>query len=52
MSNTVVGGVYAQIIDKIIAEAKNDFEEAGLDQETLQELKHVGGRFSFAYLCL
>jgi hypothetical protein len=37
------GGIYATIIDRIILEAKNDFEEAGLEQETLQELKQVGG---------
>merc|ERR1711981_602158 len=29
------------IIDKIIADSKDDFEQAGLDQETLQELKQT-----------
>jgi len=52
MSNAVVGTVYAQVIDRIIAEAKDDFEEAGLEQETLQELKQVGGNPSCGVLCL
>ncbi|KAF2429460.1 hypothetical protein EJ08DRAFT_680001 [Tothia fuscella] len=39
MSNVAVGPVYAQIIEKIAAVAINDFEEAGLEQSTLQELK-------------
>lgn len=35
------GNVYSQIIDRIITDSKDDFEAAGLDQETLQELKQV-----------
>ncbi|KIW08542.1 uncharacterized protein PV09_00510 [Verruconis gallopava] len=41
MSNQAIGSVYATIIDRIIAESKDDFEAAGLDQETLQELKQT-----------
>ena len=33
--------MYSTIIDKIIADSKDDFEAAGLDQDTLQELKTV-----------
>jgi hypothetical protein len=29
------------MIERIIADSKDDFEAAGLDQETLQELKQV-----------
>ncbi|TID26556.1 transcription initiation from RNA polymerase II promoter [Venturia nashicola] len=39
MSNLVVGTIYETIINRIVIEAQNDFEEAGLEQETLQELK-------------
>lgn len=39
MSNGAVGPVYATIIDRIIEAARNDFEEGGYDQRTLEELK-------------
>ena len=39
-SNTQ-GAIYAQIIDRIIEAAKNDFEEGGYDQSTLLDLKEV-----------
>ena len=35
------GNIYAQIIDRIIEAAKNDFEEGGYDQSTLVDLKEV-----------
>lgn len=38
----IQGSVYETIINRIVVEAQNDFEEAGLEQETLQELKQVG----------
>ncbi|CAI6339741.1 unnamed protein product [Periconia digitata] len=41
MSNTVVGSVYQQIIEKVIAASQNDFEEFGVDAGTLDELKNV-----------
>ncbi|KAE9988745.1 hypothetical protein EG327_003225 [Venturia inaequalis] len=48
MSNLVVGTIYETIINRIVIEAQNDFEEAGLEQETLQELKqHVTISFFF-----
>ncbi|KAF2677535.1 transcription factor IIA, alpha/beta subunit [Lentithecium fluviatile CBS 122367] len=39
MSNQVVGSVYQQIIEKVIAASQNDFEEFGVDQSTLDEMK-------------
>lgn len=39
MSNGAVGAIYATIIDRIIEAARNDFEEGGYDQRTLEELK-------------
>jgi len=41
MNRNGQGGIYAQIIDRIIEAAKNDFEEGGYDQSTLMELKEV-----------
>jgi hypothetical protein len=35
------GAIYAQIIERIIEAAKNDFEEGGYDQSTLADLKEV-----------
>ncbi|KAL5119768.1 transcription factor IIA subunit alpha [Pleosporales sp. CAS-2024a] len=39
MSNSIVGAVYQQIIDKVIQASQNDFEEFGVDQTTLDEMK-------------
>ncbi|KAJ4399335.1 transcription factor IIA subunit alpha [Didymella pomorum] len=39
MSNQVVGNVYQQIIEKVIQASQNDFEEFGVDQSTLDEMK-------------
>ncbi|KAF2268239.1 transcription factor IIA, alpha/beta subunit [Lojkania enalia] len=39
MSNQVVGSVYLQIIERVIQASQNDFEEYGVDQSTLDELK-------------
>lgn len=39
MSNSVVGGVYQQIMEKVIQASQNDFEESGVDQSTLEEMK-------------
>ncbi|KAF1914394.1 transcription factor IIA, alpha/beta subunit-domain-containing protein [Ampelomyces quisqualis] len=41
MSNTIVGSVYQQIIDKVISASENDFEEFGVDQTTLNEMRQV-----------
>jgi len=39
----VQGPTYAQVIDAVIAASENDFEEAGVDSQTLQELRSVCG---------
>ncbi|KAJ9646339.1 transcription factor IIA subunit alpha [Coniosporium apollinis] len=39
MSENIVGPTYAQVIDAVIAASENDFEEAGVDSQTLQELR-------------
>jgi hypothetical protein len=41
MSNSVVGGVYQTIIEKVIQTSQNDFEESGVDHNTLDEMKQV-----------
>ncbi|KAF2091248.1 transcription factor IIA, alpha/beta subunit [Saccharata proteae CBS 121410] len=41
MSNAVTGQTYAQIIDRVVVASQNDFEESGVDQQTLQELKEI-----------
>lgn len=35
------GGVYQQIIEKVIQTSQNDFEESGVDHSTLDEMKQV-----------
>lgn len=37
------GNVYQQIIEKVIQASQNDFEEFGVDQSTLDEMKQVCG---------
>ncbi|CAL3973720.1 unnamed protein product [Diplocarpon coronariae] len=39
MSNNQVGNVYAQIIDDVIMSSRLDFEEGGVDERVLQELR-------------
>ncbi|KKA29162.1 hypothetical protein TD95_004026 [Thielaviopsis punctulata] len=39
MSNTAVGSVYEQIIDDVISSARVDFEESGIDEATLEDLR-------------
>ncbi|GAP84297.1 putative transcription factor alpha beta subunit [Rosellinia necatrix] len=39
MSNTQVGGVYQQIINDVIAASRVDFEEGGIDETVLEQLK-------------
>ncbi|KAF2808199.1 transcription factor IIA, alpha/beta subunit [Mytilinidion resinicola] len=41
MSNVVVGTIYQQIIEKVIQASQNDFEEFGVDQATLTEMRDV-----------
>ncbi|KAF2205307.1 transcription factor IIA, alpha/beta subunit [Delitschia confertaspora ATCC 74209] len=39
MSNQIVGTVYQQIIERVIAASQNDFEEFGVDNSTLHEMQ-------------
>ncbi|KAI1165735.1 transcription factor IIA, alpha/beta subunit [Nemania serpens] len=39
MSNSQVGGIYQQIINDVIAASRVDFEEGGLDEAVLEQLK-------------
>jgi transcription initiation factor TFIIA large subunit len=48
MSNSQVGQVYQQIIQDVIEASRTDFEEGGIDENVLDELKKV----SLASLCL
>jgi hypothetical protein len=40
------GAVYDQIISKVILASQNDFEECGVDQTTLDELRQVSDRLA------
>ncbi|KAK8431119.1 hypothetical protein IWX49DRAFT_578070 [Phyllosticta citricarpa] len=42
MSNTITGSIFGQIIERVVLASQNDFEESGVDQQTLQEMKEVG----------
>ncbi|OCK76725.1 hypothetical protein K432DRAFT_396198 [Lepidopterella palustris CBS 459.81] len=48
MSNQIVGQIYQQVIEKVIQASQNDFEEFGVDQTTLAEMKEVRGNISLA----
>jgi transcription initiation factor TFIIA large subunit len=41
MSNTQVGSVYQQIISDVIDTSRVDFEEGGVDEHVLEELRMV-----------
>lgn len=41
MSNNAVGNVYKTIIDEVIEAARVDFEENGVDEGVLEELRKV-----------
>lgn len=41
MSNTQVGAVYQQIISDVIDSSRVDFEETGVDEHVLEELRMV-----------
>ncbi|KAI4123731.1 MAG: hypothetical protein LQ347_006038 [Umbilicaria vellea] len=42
MSNQLVGTVYSRIIDEVIQSSQVNFEEDGVDQQTLNEMRTVG----------
>jgi hypothetical protein len=41
MSNSVVGSVYEQIIEDVLSTSRVDFEENGVDEGVLDELRRV-----------
>ena len=41
MSNTAVGNVYQTIIDEVINSSRVDFEENGVEESVLDELRNV-----------
>lgn len=41
MSNKIVGELYQDIIEGVIREIRLDFEDSGVDETTLQELKQI-----------
>jgi hypothetical protein len=41
MSNTVVGNVYDQIIKEVVEASRVDFEESGIEESVLEELRAV-----------
>lgn len=41
MSNTQVGTVYQQIIADVVTSSRVDFEEGGVDEQVLEELRQV-----------
>jgi hypothetical protein len=46
MSNNQVGTVYQQIIQDVVESSRVDFEEGGVDEHVLEELKLVGSHIS------
>lgn len=47
MSNQTVGAVYAQIIADVIDSSRVDFEEMGVEESVLEDLKKVSLSSSF-----
>ncbi|CCH61460.1 hypothetical protein TBLA_0E04050 [Henningerozyma blattae CBS 6284] len=41
MSNSEASKVYEQIVESVVNEVREDFENAGIDEQTLQDLKRV-----------
>jgi len=41
MSNTTVGNIYQQIISDVCDSSRVDFEEGGVDEQVLEELRQV-----------
>lgn len=42
MSNQAVGSVYQSIIEEVINSSRVDFEESGVDDSVLEDLRKVG----------
>ncbi|KAM0720609.1 hypothetical protein Q7P37_004746 [Cladosporium fusiforme] len=52
MTNALVGDVYEKIIQEVVDASKNDFEESGVGQGTLNELQQVSANQSSCFSCL
>jgi len=39
---SVQGEIYQKVMDEVINQSQNDFEENGVNQQTLMELRQVG----------
>lgn len=50
MSNSSVGNIYHQIINEVIEASRVDFEDQGVGEEVLEELRKVCS-FLFPSLC-
>lgn len=42
MSNNAVGNIYQQIINEVIEASRVDFEEGGVEENVLEDLRKVG----------
>lgn len=49
MSNPMVGSVYKAIIEEVIESSRTDFEEGGVDESVLEELRKVRLLSPFPY---
>ena len=47
MSNQAVGAVYKAIIDDVVNSSRVDFEESGVEESVLEELRQVRYALSF-----
>lgn len=52
MSNQAVGTVYQTIIEEVINSSRVDFEESGVEESVLEELRLVSLLLSFALVSL
>jgi transcription initiation factor TFIIA large subunit len=52
MSNTQVGNVYQQIIADVVESSRVDFEEGGVDEGVLEELRLVSLLFPLLRCCV
>lgn len=50
MSNTAVGNVYQAIIDEVVNSSRVDFEESGIEESVLEELRQVRYMLSIIFV--
>lgn len=51
MSNTAVGNVYDHIIKEVVEASRVDFEESGIDDSVLEELRSVSQEGLTLFAC-